>query len=168
MVPRRVAGGQAAGAGIPGTFWLVLGSIGAGLSGSDFVGERSRHRANRRKRALPHEKLRKLHDVADGWPRLIRELRGRRRVVVSFSLALWLTHLIQIWLFTVALSARVPFTVAASLSAVALMAAQVPFTIAGVGARDVVLVVLLASYMTPESAAAMGGADRRREISCLH
>ena len=36
------------------------------------------------------------------------------------------------------------------------MAGQVPFTVAGLGARDVVLVVLLARYMTPESAAAMG------------
>ena len=50
----------------------------------------------------------------------------------------------------------IPFTVAASLSAVALMAGQIPFTFAGLGARDVVLVVLLARYMTPESAAAMG------------
>jgi uncharacterized protein (TIRG00374 family) len=143
-------------AGIPGTFWLFLASIGAiclVLISSERAAGIVRTAA---RRGLPHETLRKLHDVADGWPRLIRELRGRRRFVVSFSLALWLTHLIQIWLFTVALSARVPFTVAASLSAVALMAAQIPFTFAGVGARDVVLVVLLASYMTPESAAAMG------------
>lgn len=148
--------GQPQAAGIPGTFWLVLGSIGAMclvLISSERAADLVRTAATR---ALPHEKLRKLHDLADGWPGLLRLLRGRRRAVVSFSLALWLTHLIQIWLFTLALSARVPFTVAASLSAVALMAGQVPFTIAGLGARDVVLVVLLASYMTPESAAAMG------------
>lgn len=143
-------------AGVLGTFWLVLGAIGAvclTLISSERAADIVRTAAIR---ALPHEKLRKLHDLADGWPRLIRLLRGRRRVVVSFSLALWLTHLIQIWFFTLALSTRVPFTVAASLSAVALMAGQVPFTFAGLGARDLVLVVLLASYMTPESAAAMG------------
>ena len=75
---------------------------------------------------------------------------------MPFSLGLWLTHLIQIWLFTVALSASVPFAVCASLSAVALMAGQLPFTVAGLGARDVALVVLLSRYMPPESAAAMG------------
>jgi uncharacterized protein (TIRG00374 family) len=143
-------------AGVFGTFWLVLGAVGAMcliLISSERAADVVRTAAIR---ALPHEKLRKFHELADGWPGLIRLLRGRRRVVVSFSVALWLTHLIQIWVFTLALSTRVPFTVAASLSAVALMAGQVPFTIAGLGARDVVLVVLLASYMTPESAAAMG------------
>jgi uncharacterized membrane protein YbhN (UPF0104 family) len=59
-------------------------------------------------------------------------------------------------MFTVALSADVPFTVCASLSTVALMAGQLPFTFAGLGSTDVALVVLLASYMPAETAAAMG------------
>jgi uncharacterized membrane protein YbhN (UPF0104 family) len=59
-------------------------------------------------------------------------------------------------MFTLALSVGIPFTVCASLSAVALMAGQLPFTFAGLGTRDVALVVLLARYMAPESAAAMG------------
>jgi hypothetical protein len=61
-----------------------------------------------------------------------------------------------LWLFTVALGLGIPFTVSVSLSAVALMAGQLPFTFAGLGARDVALVVLLAGYTTPELAAAMG------------
>jgi len=75
---------------------------------------------------------------------------------VPFSLLLWLAHLFQIWLFTVALSLHIPFTVCASLSAIALMAGQLPLTVAGLGTRDVALVVLLAAYVAPESAAAMG------------
>jgi glycosyltransferase 2 family protein len=51
---------------------------------------------------------------------------------------------------------EIPFAVCASLSAVALMAGQVPLTVAGLGVRDVALVVLLAGYMPAESAAAMG------------
>lgn len=142
--------------GLPGAFWFVLGSVGAicfVLISSERAAEVVRAIATR---ALAGGRLRKLHALADGWPGLLRVLRGRRRWVVSYSLALWLTHLIQIWLFTFALSVDVPFTVSASLSAVALMAGQVPFTFAGLGVRDVVLVVLLAGYMTPESAAAMG------------
>ena len=72
------------------------------------------------------------------------------------SLGLSLAHLFQIWLFTVALSTEVPFFVCASLSAVALMAGQVPFTLAGLGARDVALVLLMSPYMPSESAAALG------------
>ena len=54
------------------------------------------------------------------------------------------------------LAVPIPFIVCASLSAVALMAGQLPFTVAGLGTRDAALVVLLANYMAPESAAAMG------------
>jgi uncharacterized protein (TIRG00374 family) len=143
-------------AGLPDAFWFVLGGIGAMC----FVLISSEATANLvstvARRALSGGRLRKLQELSDGWPGLHRVLRGRRRWVVCYSLALWLTHLMQIWLFTFALSVSVPFTVSASLSSVALMAGQVPFTFAGLGVRDVVLVVLLARYMTAESAAAMG------------
>jgi glycosyltransferase 2 family protein len=98
----------------------------------------------------------KLRAFADGWPDLLTVLRGRRRWILLFSLVLWLSHLIQIWLFTVALAAPVPFTACLSLAAVALLAGQLPLTIAGLGTRDVALVVLMTPYMTPETAAALG------------
>jgi uncharacterized membrane protein YbhN (UPF0104 family) len=94
--------------------------------------------------------------LAHGWPELLRLLEQRRWWIVLLSAGLWLAHLGQIWLFTVALAADVPFWVSASLSAVALMAGQLPFTLAGIGARDLALVVLMSSYMAPETAAAMG------------
>ena len=145
--------------GIPRAFWPALAAVGAVCFAfcafewpGGFVLTITRS-------MLPHKRLRKLHELAEGWPGLLRTLGGRRRWVIGYSLVLWLTHLIQIWLFTFAISVTVPFTVATSLSAVALMAGQVPFTFAGLGARDVVLVVLLARYMKPEFAAAMGGTD---------
>ncbi len=94
--------------------------------------------------------------MAAGWPDLLRTLRGHRPWIVLFSVVLWLVQLWQIWLFTVALSVDIPFMVCASLSAVALMAGQLPFTFAGLGTRDLALVLLLSPYMAPESAAAMG------------
>ena len=107
--------------------------------------------------AVSHDKLRKLRQLADGWPASVAGA-GRTPPLDRVVLArLWLTHLVQLWLFTRgAFGSRAVRGRAASLSAVALMAGQVPFTVAGLGARDVVLVVLLARYMTPESAAAMG------------
>ena len=58
-------------------------------------------------------------------------------------------------MFALALAVPIPFTVCASLSAVAVLAGQLPLTFAGLGARDVALVVLLSGYARPESAAAM-------------
>jgi uncharacterized protein (TIRG00374 family) len=142
--------------GIGPVFWISLGAIGA-VCAVLISSERAAAAVRTTVRqALPSTRLRKLHQLADGWPGLLERLRGRRRWIVSYSLALWLTHLFQIWLFTVALSLDIPFTVSASLSAVALMVGQLPFTFAGLGARDVALVVLLAGYTTPELAAAMG------------
>ena len=142
--------------GIPAAFWPLLG--GFDVACLLLIGSRRVARAVRAlaETALPRGRLRKVRQLADGWPALLRSLGGRRRWIMSYSLVLWFTHLVQLWLFTRALSVPVPFAVAASLSAVALMAGQVPFTVAGLGARDVVLVVLLARYTTAESAAAMG------------
>ena len=143
-------------AGVPPAFWVLLGGVGAVcavLISSERAAALSRAITAR---ALPHRKLRGLRKLAEGWPDLLHVLRGRRRWIVPFSLLLWLAHLFQIWMFTVALSIHIPFTVCASLSAVALMAGQLPLTFAGLGTRDVALVVLMSRYMSPESAAAMG------------
>jgi glycosyltransferase 2 family protein len=146
---------------LPAAFWLLLGGLGAlcgilissetaaGLWRALMAGMIPEGGARARKR-------RKLRQLAVGWPDLLEVLRSRRQWIVPFSLLLWLAHLFQIWLFTVALSLHVPFTVCASLSAIALMAGQLPLTVAGLGTRDVALVVLLAAYVAPESAAALG------------
>jgi uncharacterized protein (TIRG00374 family) len=142
--------------GLPSLFWgllMVVATAPGILISSARVAVYGRELMAR---AFPQRRLKKLRNVAQGWPDLLLMLRGRRRVIVAYSLFLWLVHLVQIWLFTVTLGADVPFTVCASLSAVALMAGQLPFTVAGLGTRDVALVLLLARYMAPESAAAMG------------
>jgi uncharacterized membrane protein YbhN (UPF0104 family) len=142
--------------GLPGAFWWLLASVGA-VSGLLIVSERTAA-ASRVvvARLLPHRTLRPLRRVAEGWPDLLQLLQGRRRWIVPFSLVLWLGHLFQIWLFTITLSVPMPFTVCASLSAIALMAGQLPLTFAGLGTRDLALVVLFSRYMSAESAAALG------------
>ena len=142
--------------GVPEVLWPALAVLGGFCFVLCFFAAPGRAVPVIARRLLPHERLRKLHDLADGWPGLQSQLGGRRRWIVAYSLVLWLTHLVQIWFFTFALSTRLPFTLVTAFSAVALMAGQIPFTIAGLGARDVLLVVLLGRYMTRESAAAMG------------
>jgi len=142
--------------GLPSQFWLALGILGtvcAILITSRRVAALLPALIDS---VLPQGKLRRVRAAAHGWPDLLRQLAGRRRWILPFSLILWLMHLFQMWLFTIALDVPIPFTVCASLSAVALMAGLIPLTIAGIGTRDVALVVLLARYMAPESAAAMG------------
>jgi uncharacterized membrane protein YbhN (UPF0104 family) len=141
---------------LPLAFWALLGALGAlcgVLISSEWAAAVWR---TTMMRLIPDGKLRKLRQLAIGWPDLLEFLRPRRKWIVPFSLLLWLSQLFQIWLFTIALSLDVPFAVCASLSAIALMAGQLPMTLAGVGTRDVALVVLLAAYVSPESAAAMG------------
>jgi uncharacterized protein (TIRG00374 family) len=137
-------------------FWAVLG-VGAAACAllvlSDAVAGAIRKLAAAKR---PGGRFGAVLALVEGWPDLLRLLHRRRKWIVLLSAALWLGHLSQIWLFTVALAAEVPFWVSASLSAVALMAGQLPFTLAGIGARDLALVVLMANYMAPETAAAMG------------
>jgi uncharacterized protein (TIRG00374 family) len=140
-------------AGLPSQFWMLLAGLGT-LCGVLIMSERIAAFLPRALAAVVRH--RRVQQLAEGWPDLLRRLRGRRRAIVPLSLLLWFAHLSQLWMFTVTLKQSVPFTVSASLAALALMAGQLPFTFAGLGARDVALVVLLAGYMTPESAAAMG------------
>jgi glycosyltransferase 2 family protein len=141
---------------VPSALWPLLGAIGTVclvLISSERVAGLTRRIIMR---ALPHARLRRLRNLAEGWPDLVIRLRGRRTAVALFSVFLWLVHVVQMWMFTLALSERIPFTVCASLSAVALMAGQLPFTLGGLGARDMALVILLAGYIKPDAAAAMG------------
>jgi uncharacterized protein (TIRG00374 family) len=137
-------------------FWILLGvagSVCALLILSDRVGGVVRAVVAL---ARPRGRVRALLALAEGWPDLLRLLGRRRWWIVLISLGLWLAHLSQIWLFTVTLGYEVPFFACASLSAVALMAGQMPFTLAGIGARDLALVLLMAPYLPSEAAAALG------------
>jgi uncharacterized membrane protein YbhN (UPF0104 family) len=148
--------GRPYGHSLPSLFWPAIAAVGAGCGLVITLARAAVIPRLVAERVLPGDRLRPLRDLASGWPDLMASLGGRRRRIVPFSLALWLTHLTQIWMFTIALSIQMPFWACASLSAVALMAGQLPLTVAGIGARDVALVVLMAGYMPLESAAAMG------------
>jgi uncharacterized protein (TIRG00374 family) len=141
---------------LPPVAWLTLAALGA-LCGVLVLSERAAFAVVTLVRSItPSRRLKVVHSLADGWPALHRGLRGSRGTIALFSIFLWLVQLTQVWLFTHALSITIPFTVLASLGAVALMAGQLPFTFAGIGARDVALVVLLAGYASPEAASAVG------------
>jgi uncharacterized membrane protein YbhN (UPF0104 family) len=141
--------------GVPDLFWPFLGGVGVicgVLISSNRVGRFFPALLAR----LLRGRLSKLLALAEGWPGMMATLRGRRARVVALSLLLWFIHLSQIYMFTIALAMQIPFSVSASLSAIALMAGQLPFAFGGLGARDVAIVLLLKNYARPESAAALG------------
>jgi uncharacterized protein (TIRG00374 family) len=150
--------------GMPSAFWLLIGSVGAVCA--VLISSTRASVAVRAilESALPQGKLQRVRDLIEGWPTLLRTLGTRRRWIVLLSLGLWLSHLFQIWLFAAALRLNLPFAVSASLAAIALMAGQLPLTLAGIGTRDVAFVVLLSQYVSAEGAAALAVLVTTRNI----
>ena len=77
-----------------------------------------------------------------------------RVAIVSFGI--WLMHLLQVWLFILALRGWVPFLDNLALAPLAILAGLIPLTFAGVGTRDAAVVLLYGSYLTPAAGAALG------------
>lgn len=113
-------------------------------------------------RILPGRLGRPVARLSEGWLALHADLRarpGRRAGLVVFSLALWLLHLTQIWLFVRAVGGQVPFVPCLALSSLTILCALFPFAFAGLGVRDAAFVVLfssLTSWLSPEQAATVG------------
>jgi uncharacterized protein (TIRG00374 family) len=142
--------------GVPGAAWILIAGVGASCLVL-LASERSAGWLYQFAHyLLPLQRLTRLQKVAAGWPDLHATLRGRRARVLVLSIGLWAGHMVQMWLFTFAVSASLPFSTSLSLFALALLAGQLPLTFAGFGARDVALVVLLSGHIPAAAAAAVG------------
>jgi uncharacterized protein (TIRG00374 family) len=108
---------------------------------------------------LPAKFHGKLDALRESLNYLRMELRGRPWRVVEvafFSAALWFFHLLQIWMFTVALGAEVPVLDNMALASLGILAGLLPLTFAGVGTRDAALIYLYAPFMNSGAAAVLG------------
>ena len=76
--------------------------------------------------------------------------------VALLSIFLWFLHLLQIWIFILALRAFVPFTGNLGLAPLALLAGLLPLTFAGIGTRDAALIVLYRPYLRPANCGRAG------------
>ncbi len=91
-----------------------------------------------------------MHDYF--WGSKLRLLR-----VTSASVFIWFLHLLQIWMFILALRAWVPFVRNLALSPLAILAGLLPVpTFGGAGTRDGALVALYAPYFATPVALALG------------
>jgi len=101
----------------------------------------------------------KLAALRDGWEEMQRRASrapGRAAYVALVSLVLWFMHLLQIWLFIVALRASVPLVATLGLAPLAILAGLLPLTFAGVGTRDAALIFFFRDYFGPATGAALG------------
>jgi uncharacterized membrane protein YbhN (UPF0104 family) len=66
------------------------------------------------------------------------------------SVFIWFLHLLQIWLFILALRAWIDFTANLAISPLAILAGLLPLGLAGVGTRDGALILLYTPYLTKQ------------------
>lgn len=83
--------------------------------------------------------------------------KARLAKVTITSVFIWFMHLLQIWLFILALKAFVPFVTNLALSPLAILAGLLPVpTFGGAGTRDGALIALYAPYFNAPTALALG------------
>jgi hypothetical protein len=102
----------------------------------------------------------KLASLAGSWSEMHDYFWSSKRrllTVTITSVFIWFLHLLQIWMFILALRASVPFVTNLALSPLAILAGLLPIpTFGGAGTRDGALVVLYAPYFAAPVALALG------------
>lgn len=101
----------------------------------------------------------RIDAAAAGWRTVqdsLLESPGRLGYVAALSVLIWFLHLLQIWMFIVALGGDVPFLASLGLAPLAILAGLLPLTFAGVGTRDAALIVLYQPWLAPAAGAALG------------
>lgn len=109
-------------------------------------------------RVLPAKLQAPLGSLGGAWTEMPEYIDTATRVCLLLaSTVLWLVHLLQIWLFILALHVdTVGFVPSLGLTALALFFGLLPFTFMGVGTRDAALIFLYAPYFSAATGAALG------------
>lgn len=144
-------------------FWLCFLIVaGSFLAGSLLLGS-SRFSARffaLSARYAPKKIGGKLAKLGGSWSEMhdyFWSSKRRLAKVTLTSLFIWFMHLLQIWLFIIALRASVPFWANIALAPLAILAGLLPVpTFGGAGTRDGALIVLYAPYFPADKAAALG------------
>ncbi len=109
-------------------------------------------------RLAPAQLAGKLERLRTAWRDLLTWFwrnRSRALFVLAVSVAIWVGHMTQIWLFARALTPGVPFDETLARAPLAILCGLLPITIAGIGTRDAAIVYFFAPFMTVPAAAAL-------------
>jgi uncharacterized membrane protein YbhN (UPF0104 family) len=100
----------------------------------------------------------RLGGFAEQWHALVTWFWSERRraaATLALSLALWAGHLAQLWLFAKALG-QVPLIASMAAATLSILAGLLPFTMAGIGTRDLAIVYFYHDWLSPAQCAALG------------
>lgn len=143
-------------------FWLLTAAVAGMLIGGGLLLGSKRFAAllfELGRQWAPGKLRAKFERLADSWNAMHASFWSNRAgliAVATTSVFIWFLHLVQIWMFTLALRATVPFLASLALSPLAILAGLLPLTFAGVGTRDGALVFLYAPYFGAPTAAVLG------------
>lgn len=101
----------------------------------------------------------KLQTMQGSWQEMHQYFWSDRQqllLITSTSVFIWFLHLLQIWLFILALKAVVPFLISLALSPLSILAGLLPLTFAGIGTRDAAIIYFYQDYFSEATGAALG------------
>jgi glycosyltransferase 2 family protein len=143
-------------------FWLMIAGVGIGLGiGLLMLGSQSfadLFFAIAIKFA-PQKLKSKLEKMQASWGEMHNYFWSDKQqllIITSTSVFIWFLHLLQIWLFILALKAIAPFLVSLALSPLSILAGLLPLTFAGIGTRDAAIIYFYHDYFNEATGAALG------------
>ncbi|MEO0015387.1 MAG: hypothetical protein RLZZ535_3776 [Cyanobacteriota bacterium] len=143
-------------------FWLMTAGVGIGLGiGLLMLGSQSFADwffAIAIKFA-PQKLKSKLEKMQASWGEMHNYFWSDKQqlfIITSTSVFIWFLHLLQIWLFILALKAIAPFLISLALSPLSILAGLLPLTFAGIGTRDAALIYFYQDYFNEATGAALG------------
>lgn len=143
-------------------FWIMTTVVGLGLvMGLMMLGSQSfaDYLMAIAIKFAPQKLKLKLQKMQVAWEEMHRYFWSNKQqllVITSTSLFIWFLHLLQIWLFIVALKAIAPFLVSLALSPLSILAGLLPLTFAGIGTRDAAIIYFYQNYFNEATGAALG------------
>lgn len=143
-------------------FWLMTWGVGTGLLvGLLLLGSRRFAHLffKSAKKIVPAKMRHKLDKFHLSWLEMHTYFwRDRQQLIkiAATSIFIWFGHLLQIWLFILALNAWTPFLSNLAIAPLAILAGLLPLTFAGVGTRDAALILFYQPYFAAPTAAALG------------
>ncbi|MEY2831914.1 MAG: hypothetical protein RLZZ574_1172 [Cyanobacteriota bacterium] len=143
-------------------FWLMTAGVGLGLGiGLLMLGSKSF--ANWffaiAIKFAPQKLKSKLEKMQASWGEMHNYFWSDKQqllIITSTSVFIWFLHLLQIWLFILALKAIAPFLVSLALSPLSILAGLLPLTFAGIGTRDAAIIYFYQDYFNEATGAALG------------
>ncbi|MGK7875451.1 MAG: lysylphosphatidylglycerol synthase transmembrane domain-containing protein [Xenococcaceae cyanobacterium] len=145
-----------------GLFWVMTAAVTVGLIlGLLLLGSRQFAQVFFlvARKLAPKKLSNKLKNMQISWGEMHDYFwgdKGQLLKIATTSIFIWFLHLLQIWLFILALKAWAPFLINLALSPLAILAGLLPLTFAGVGTRDGALDIFYQPFFDRPTRLALG------------